>query len=401
MTNATVAQSQVVMTLVDTQLQRHLAALERALQLHLLRDPQLGRVLLARAAAARRQSALGIDRADRCAERREEIFDLRRPLGERIPVAGTLHERDLQARDQRRHAPRRRHRESRALRSCGCTCRCATKASRSCVVAASLKPRIFQDLLTAYAAPGSTAGIVDRDGDFVARTIDLRRARRHAGDAVRARRDPPVQSGLYSGTTYEGLKNYTAYHYARRSPAGRRTSRLPRRSIDTPTRWSFVAAGIAALGGLVSLGSSHRARAARHGRAAARGRDAATVAEDGSDRPAHRRHRARLQQSADGGHRQPRHDPHAPARGNERLQRMADNALEGGAQGREARLAAARVLAQSAHGRSVRSTSTQLLQRHERSAVAVGRPVGARRRAHRRRRALRRSATRISSSSRC
>jgi signal transduction histidine kinase/CheY-like chemotaxis protein len=55
---------------------------------------------------------------------------------------------------------------------------------------------------------------------------------------------------LYSGTSYEGLKNYTAYYV---SPFSGWSTHLAvaSGSIDTPTRLSFVAAGIAALGGLV------------------------------------------------------------------------------------------------------------------------------------------------------
>ena len=58
------------------------------------------------------------------------------------------------------------------------------------------------------------------------------------------------RSGLYSGTTYEGLKNYTAYNVSSMSGWSTHLA-VASASIDTPTRWSFVAAGIAALGGLV------------------------------------------------------------------------------------------------------------------------------------------------------
>jgi signal transduction histidine kinase/CheY-like chemotaxis protein len=118
------------------------------------------------------------------------------------------------------------------------------------VIAASLKPRIFQDLLTAYAAPGSTAAIVDADGDFVARTVDYSErvgtpATHYVRDAVRG-----GTSGLYSGMTYEGLKNYSAFNVSGMSGWSTHLA-VASASIDTPTRWSFVAAGIAALGGLV------------------------------------------------------------------------------------------------------------------------------------------------------
>jgi signal transduction histidine kinase/CheY-like chemotaxis protein len=55
---------------------------------------------------------------------------------------------------------------------------------------------------------------------------------------------------LYTGTTYEGLKNYTAYSVSQSSGWSTHLA-VASASIDTPTRLSFVAAGIAALGGLV------------------------------------------------------------------------------------------------------------------------------------------------------
>ncbi len=115
---------------------------------------------------------------------------------------------------------------------------------------------------------------------------------------------------MYSGTTYEGLKNYTAYHSSQFSGWSTHlaVASAQHRHADTLVVRRRGARRTRRPG---TRRISHRARAARHGRAAAGGRDAATVAEDGSDRPAHRRHRARLQQSADGGHRQSRHDPHA------------------------------------------------------------------------------------------
>jgi signal transduction histidine kinase/CheY-like chemotaxis protein len=121
------------------------------------------------------------------------------------------------------------------------------------VVAASLKAKVFQDLLMAYADPDSTAAIVDSDGDFVARTLDY--ADRVGTPATQFVREAIAagKGGLYTGTTYEGLKNYTAYHV---SPFSNWSTHLavPSANIDTPTRWSFVAAGFATLAGLAMGG---------------------------------------------------------------------------------------------------------------------------------------------------
>jgi len=243
--NATVEQSRVVMTLVDTQLQRHLSALD-VLSSSIYFDNHdwaefYWRVQRLLAANPLWESILLID-----TERREEIFDLSRPFGERVPVAA-VHERDL-----------------RRVISAGkqlvgdieshehpvvwlyVPVRDGRKVTH--VIAASLRVRTFQDLLVAYAQ--GTAAIVDTDGDFVARTLDYgervgKPATQYVRDAIR-----DGKGGIYAGTTYEGLKNYTAYDV---SPFSSWSTHLAvaTASIDIPTRWSFVAAGFAALGGLV------------------------------------------------------------------------------------------------------------------------------------------------------
>jgi signal transduction histidine kinase/CheY-like chemotaxis protein len=246
-TNSTVAQSEFVMTLVDTQLQRHLAALEVLSSSVYFETRDWGefywRVQRLLAANPLWESIVLID-----TERREEVFDLREPFGAPAPI-DPVHERDLR----------------RVLTSGAALvgdieshehpvvwlyvpARVAGKITH--VIAVSLKSSIFQNTLTAYAAPDATAGIVDADGDFVARTMDYHErvgtaATQYVRDAVRN-----GKGGLYSGTTYEGLKNYTAYFV---SPTSGWSTHLAvaSGSIDTPTRLSFVAAGTAALGGLV------------------------------------------------------------------------------------------------------------------------------------------------------
>jgi signal transduction histidine kinase/CheY-like chemotaxis protein len=246
-TNATLAQSEVVMTLVDTQLQRHLAALDVLASSVYFETRDWGefywRSQRLLAASPPWESIVLID-----AQRREEIFDLRRPLGAAIPVAA-VHERALRraiAAGTQTVGDIESHEHPVVwlyvpVRSEG-------KVTHA--IAVALKPRVFQDVLTSYAAPGSTAAIVDADGDFIARTLDYSErvgtaSTQYVRDAIHN-----GSSGLYPGTTYEGLKNYTAYHV---SPMSGWSTHLTVASatIDSPTRWSFVAAGIAALGGLV------------------------------------------------------------------------------------------------------------------------------------------------------
>jgi signal transduction histidine kinase/CheY-like chemotaxis protein len=246
-TNATVEQSQFVMALVDTQLQRHLAALD-VLSSSIYFETKdwsefYWRVQRLLAANPSWETIVLLD-----LERREEIFDLRRPFGARAPV-GTVHERDLR-RVLAAGVPVVGEIESHEHPVVWLYVPARVNDKVTHIVAASLKTHIFQNTLTAYTVPDAIGGIVDADGDFVARTVDY--AERVGTPATQFVRDAirKGKGGLYSGTTYEGMKNYTAYYV---SPTSGWSVHLAvaSGSIDTPTRLSFVAAGIAALGGLV------------------------------------------------------------------------------------------------------------------------------------------------------
>lgn len=98
----------------------------------------------------------------------------------------------------------------------GANCPCVIVHMRSAeqpnlVLTAFVDPAVLQKVVEDRTEEGTTAAIVDRDGDFVARkpvsprrlgtpaTIYVRRAVARGG------------SGIYRGRTYEGLDNYTAY----------------------------------------------------------------------------------------------------------------------------------------------------------------------------------------------
>jgi signal transduction histidine kinase len=246
-TNSTIEQSRVVMTLVDTQLQRHLASLDVLSSSIYFENKQwaefYGRMQRLRAANPLWESLVIID-----ALARQEVFDLRRPFGEQTPV-DRVHEGALQrVTGAGRALVGEIESHERPVVWLYVPVRVAGQVTY--VIAVSLKSRVFQEILTAYAAPDSTAAIVDADGDFVARSVDYTErigtpATQYVRNAIR-----DAKGGLYSGTTYEGLKNYTAYYV---SPFSGWSTHLAvaSGSIDTPTRLSFVAAGIAALGGLV------------------------------------------------------------------------------------------------------------------------------------------------------
>jgi signal transduction histidine kinase len=246
-TDATIQQTEFVMTLVDTQLQRHLASLDVLSSSVYFETKDWGefywRVQRLLAANPQWESIVLID-----AQRHEEIFDLRRSFGERIPIT-PVHERALR-RVVAAGGPMVGNIETHEHPVVWIYVPARVAGKVTHVVAASLKPHIFQDVLMAFTEPGTTAGIVDADGDFVARTLDY--AERVATPATQFVRDAirTGKGGLYTGTTYEGLKNYTAYYVSTFSGWSTHLA-VASGSIDTPTRWSFVAAGMAALGGLV------------------------------------------------------------------------------------------------------------------------------------------------------
>jgi signal transduction histidine kinase len=69
----------------------------------------------------------------------------------------------------------------------------------------------FQAILMSHSGDAGVSAIVDRDGLFIARTVDSRArlgkpATRYVRDAIAARR-----GGLYRGVTFEGMKNFTSF----------------------------------------------------------------------------------------------------------------------------------------------------------------------------------------------
>lgn len=182
----------------------------------------------------------------------QEVFDLRRPLGEPQPLAA-MHAQAL-ADIRRNHVPTAGSITSPPEALAWVYAPVINDGELRYVLAAGIEPTAFQELLTAVAEPGTTAAIVDRHGTFVARTLHFEtRVGTPATEFVR-KAISEGDSGLYPGTTYEGLKNYTAFHT---SPWSQWSAHLAVAStaIDAPTRWSFVAAALAASGALLLGGT--------------------------------------------------------------------------------------------------------------------------------------------------
>jgi len=115
------------------------------------------------------------------------------------------------------------------------------------VFAVGIEPQHYQKILMTHTPPGTTSAVVDHTGRFIARTL---RYEDRVGTPATAYVREAVQktsSGFYRGVTYEGVRNYTAFFS---SPWTGWSAHIAIASslIDSPTSWSFVVAAVAGLG---------------------------------------------------------------------------------------------------------------------------------------------------------
>jgi signal transduction histidine kinase len=248
---ATLGRSEILTMLVDGRLRRDLAAIGvLSSSVHLARGEMHDFYERMRRVLATNPAWHTLALLDARGE--QEIFDLRRPFGEPASLAATHAEGLREVRRQRAafagsispppealvwvYTPVVHDRELRY------------------VIAAGVSPQVFQDLLVAIAPAGSTAAIVDRHGNFVGRSLSFEtRVGTPATHFVREAMQRDVR-GFYPGMTYEGLKNYTAFYTSSWSGWSAHLA-VDSSMIDTPTFWSFVTAGFAALGALLLGGT--------------------------------------------------------------------------------------------------------------------------------------------------
>jgi signal transduction histidine kinase/CheY-like chemotaxis protein len=133
-------------------------------------------------------------------ETRREVFSLRRPYGEPRPLDASF--APVRVGGVAREGP-------------GCPCVYLSMpigaAGRHFLVVA-LDPAAFQAILLQRAPPDSVAALVDRDGAFIARSIEYeQRVGTPAAPFVRDAVASDARSGFYPGAAYEGFDNHTAY----------------------------------------------------------------------------------------------------------------------------------------------------------------------------------------------
>ena len=238
------SRSEIVMTLIDASLRGDAAALSAlGSSIYLeTRDWREFYPRLQRAASANAHWAT-IVLYDTVAGK--EILDTRRPLSE--PRPGSLIEPGLLEALQAANGPIVSGIRRDAEPLCFLFLPVRRDGQLEFVMAVGIRPQLYQDILLAQSTAGSTSAVVDSQGLFIARTLDY--ASRVATPATKYVREAIHRGtgGAYRGTTYEGVRNYTAFSSSSWSGWSAHIA-IASSLIDTPTSWSFIVAAIAGLG---------------------------------------------------------------------------------------------------------------------------------------------------------
>lgn len=241
------ARSRIVMTLIDASLRGDIAALSILgssiyLETHEWRE-FYPRLLRAASANTHWATLVLYD-----VPAGEEILDLRRPLSEprRAVLVGGAHLEEL----KRKTGPFIGNVVADGEPLIFIYLPISMHGQLAYVMAVGIHPQRFQDILSAQAPTESISAVVDRRGNFIARTVDYRHrvgkpATHFVSEAMRK-----SSSGLYPGTTYEGVKNYTAFYTSAWTGW---SAHLAIRSsqIDAPRSWSFIVIVVAGVGSIL------------------------------------------------------------------------------------------------------------------------------------------------------
>ena len=178
---------------------------------------------------------------------RQAVFDLREPFGRQIrgggfdPSPGTEHLRRAFVGNIGGSGP-------------GCPCvlvhRYVVDGSYPpLLLTIAIDPRPFLRMLARQTEPGRVGGLVDRNGNFVARTIDHRGRVGTPATAYLQRAIRGGRSGIYESRTWEGFESYTAFKTSDLSGWSAHIA-FNTGLIDSP-RWHSLAGALFA--GLASL----------------------------------------------------------------------------------------------------------------------------------------------------
>ncbi|MDO7841772.1 ATP-binding protein [Sphingomonas immobilis] len=238
---ATLAKADAIMAELDGNMQRTRAsALALASAATVKRDDWAGAYVRAQELRALNYDWKSVRLID--TQSGQEIFDLRRPFGERKPFR-------VDPAIVKRLATAPLAFESITRSGEGCPCIAVDAPVRRngairYVMRIILDPAIFQKELIARAPAEGTSAIVDGSGRFIARTQNFadrvgKPATHFVLDAIRG-----GQRGIYQGVTFEGLANYTAFSTSRITGWSTHVA-VPKARFDTPLWWSNFASTVA------------------------------------------------------------------------------------------------------------------------------------------------------------
>ncbi|MET0984759.1 MAG: response regulator [Steroidobacteraceae bacterium] len=112
-------------------------------------------------------------------------------------------------------------------------------------VTLAVSPTVYQSMVVEQVPLDTVAAVVDRSGRFIARTLNYEKrvgqlATPFLREALAGR------SGFYRGTTWEGLENYTAFTTSDFSGWSTHIA-VPKQMFDGSRLWSYLVSGVAGL----------------------------------------------------------------------------------------------------------------------------------------------------------
>jgi signal transduction histidine kinase len=251
---ATIVRAQEVMALTDSEIDANFSVLDILATSQWIEDRNFEQFYkrMQRARAEKKQWA-SIMLYD--VKSGQEIFDLREPFGapQAGPVEGSPARLEASALgvDSRHIIGGIELNPASPLESCVWLHRVVLyDGVPTYVISLALKPQVFQELLVSRVGPDVVAGTVDRDGRFIARTVNFeKRVGQAATSYVTRTLKGTEPQGIYRARTYEGFENYTAFY---RSPVSGWSVHIAVAAplIDGPQSWSLLVALLAGLGGL-------------------------------------------------------------------------------------------------------------------------------------------------------
>jgi signal transduction histidine kinase len=117
------------------------------------------------------------------------------------------------------------------------------------VVTLYLDPQLFQRILLAKTPSTTVTALVDRDARFAARSLAFGDRVGTPGTQYLRRAVASGKEGIYSGVTYEGFENYTAYTVSPNTGWSAHLA-IDRAAVDAPRTWANAATGLGILAAL-------------------------------------------------------------------------------------------------------------------------------------------------------